>query len=270
MILPNIVSIGIFDSRISKKYINLPTASTERKTNRFEIEIPIEKGGISYINNKEYPIRPDSIICVKPNQIRHTRFPFKCYYIHMTLEPGPLFDILYNAPDFIPINKHDRYARIFNRMIRHNNFESKSRNEEIIIQSLILELIYTISNEPAIKYTTPKSPNDILWIETTVRYIKDHLSEDLHLDTLANQFSLSPVYFHKKFKATTGKTLHAYIEDQRIKKALTLLQTTNDPLTKIAFDCGFSSQSYFNYVFKRKMNQTPREYVKNHCEQYEI
>ena len=83
MILPNIVAIGIFDSKITKEYINVSTTSAERKTIRFEIEIPIEKGGISYINDKEYPIRPDSIICVKPNQIRHTRFPFKCYYIHI-------------------------------------------------------------------------------------------------------------------------------------------------------------------------------------------
>lgn len=267
MILPNIVAIGIYDSKINKKNTNI---STERKTNRFEIEIPIEKGGISYIGDKEGSISPDTIICVKPNQTRHTRFPFKCYYIHMTIESGPLFDVLYNTPDFIPTNKHKHYYKIFNRMIRHYNFESKNRNEEIIIQSLILELIYTISNESAIKYTTQKSSNDILWVETTLKYIKDHLTEDLQLETIANQFSLSPIYFHKKFKATTGKTLHTYIEEQRLKKAISLLQTTNNSLTKIAFDCGFSSQSYFNYVFKRKMKQTPREYLKNLYKKYEI
>ncbi|MBO5253398.1 MAG: helix-turn-helix transcriptional regulator [Clostridia bacterium] len=67
-----------------------------------------------------------------------------------------------------------------------------------------------------------------------------------------------------------GKTLRDYIEEQRIKQAIDLLLTTNDSLTQIAFQCGFSSQSYFSYVFKRRMGKTPQQYAKEvHC-RYEI
>ena len=54
--------------------------TSNRKTTMFEIEIPIENGGISYINDERMPISPNMIICAKPGQTRHTKTPYKCYY----------------------------------------------------------------------------------------------------------------------------------------------------------------------------------------------
>ena len=52
--LPEIVSIGIYNSNIATKNT---TVTKIRKTSVFEIEIPIENGGISYIDNSEMQIR---------------------------------------------------------------------------------------------------------------------------------------------------------------------------------------------------------------------
>jgi AraC-like DNA-binding protein len=74
-----------------------------------------------------------------------------------------------------------------------------------------------------------------------------------------------------------GKTAEEYkgvldelisTEEQRIKKAANMLLTTDYTLTKIAYECGFSSQSYFSYAFKRRMNVTPREYAKKVFNKY--
>jgi len=59
------------------------------------------------------------------------------------------------------------------------------------------------------------------------------------------------------------------VEEQRIKKAIDLLISTDCTLTDVAFECGFSSQSYFSYVFKRRMQKTPREYVQEIYSIYE-
>ena len=48
-----------------------------------------------------------------------------------------------------------------------------------------------------------------------------------------------------------------------------MLVTTNCTLAKIAYECGFSSQSYFSYAFKRKMCKTPRKYAKDVFKRYE-
>ncbi len=267
MILPEIVAIGIYNSQINAKNVKI---SKNRKTSMFEIELPIERGGVSYINSNSTPITPDTIICAKPGQIRHTKFPFKCYYIHMNLHNGVLFDTLMNTPDFFNTDKCDVYRKIFKKLVKYYN--TLSETDEILLQSLILELIYTISRDQPkfFKRQNAKVNNNYLMIEKILNYIKGNLTEDLSLEKVAQIAHLSPVHFHNRFKAAVGKTLRDYVEEQRLKKAINLLATTDYSLTKIAFECGFSSQSYFSYVFKRRMNKTPREYTQEINNKYEI
>ena len=265
MILPEIVTVGIYDSNIARKNTVI---SKNRKTSMFEIELPIEEGGISYIDSDSKQISPNMIICVKPGQVRHTRFPFKCYYVHMIIHSGTLYDTLINTPDFFETDKSETYKRIFTKLIKHYNV--LANNEEIILQSLILELIYTINKDSTKRIKNSNSNNNYLIIEKSLKYIKEHLTEDLSLGSVAEKMSISPIYFHNTFKTSTGKTLRDYVEEQRIKKAINLITTTNYNLTQIAYECGFSSQSYFSYVFKRKMNVTPRDYVKDIYNKYEL
>lgn len=264
MELPNLVAAGIYDSRIAAKNIAI---SKNRKTTMFEIELPVEGGGTSYIDANTAAIHPNMIISAKPGQLRHTKFPFKCYYVHMILPDGPLRNALLQTEDFFPITRYETYQKIFTRLIRHYNFLSPT--EEILVQSLLLELIYLVIQDSAAKPTGKAIGQDSI-AEKTIRYIGEHLTEDLSLETVAKAMSLSPVYFHNTFKTATGKTLHSYIEEQRIKKAIHLLQTTDYSLTKIAYECGFSSQSYFSFVFKRRMGQTPRNYIKDSYGKYEL
>ena len=56
-------------------------------------------------------------------------------------------------------------------------------------------------------------------------------------------------------------TLREFVEEQRIQKSMHLLVSTDLTLSEIAYECGFSSQAYFSYVFKQKMTLTPREYA---------
>jgi AraC-like DNA-binding protein len=86
---------------------------------------------------------------------------------------------------------------------------------------------------------------------------------------LSQRASFTGTYFHKLFKSSTGKTLREYVEDMRIKEAIRLMISTDMTLTQIAYECGFSSQAYFNYAFKRKMSSPPREYIKSLHKKYE-
>ena len=142
-------------------------------------------------------------------------------------------------------------------------------NYHFLLQSLILKLIYILSeNSASIIKSTPKS-NNHKTIEQTLEYISNNLTADLTLEMLASAANFNAIYFHKLFKASTGKTLHEYVEDQRIKKSINLLISTNMTLAEIAYECGFSSQSYFSYAFKKKIGSAPREYAKKIQLKYE-
>ncbi len=264
IILPQIVSIGIYNTKNVFKNV---TITKNRRVCMFEIELPIEDGGISYIGNTSAKIKEDRVIIAKPEQIRHTMLPFKCYYIHCIVTKGSLFEALIKMPNFIDLAKNkDKCADIFKKMIKYYN--SGIQSDEIKLQSLVLELINLLIKTSNQQILMHKLSNNYNVVEQAIEYIKNNLSSDLSLETLSNRASFSAVHFHNSFKKATGKTLHKYVEEQRIKKAINLLLTTNMTLTEIAFECGFSSQAYFSFAFKRKTNLTPRDYVKQAIEKY--
>ncbi len=265
MLLPEIVTVGIYNSQLVAKN---NAVSKQRKTHRFEIELPLEDGGISHIDGNAMPITPNMLICAKPGQQRHTKFPYKCFFLHILLHGDTLYETLMNTPDFLIPGQTDVYQEIFTKLLKHYRTEP---HNEIILQSLVLELIYNISQDAA-KSVGQKAAGhrNEGSMEQALRYIQTHLTEDLRLETVAKAVSVSPIHFHNVFKAAMGMTLREYVEEQRIKKSIQLLTETDCSLTEIAFACGFSSQSYFSYVFKRKMHQTPREYVQTIYSKYEL
>lgn len=263
IVLPEIVAIGIYNSQFAVKNKSI---TKNRKTTMFEIEIPIEKGGISYINSEQKHIEPNMIICAKPGQTRHSKLPYKCYYIHMIVKDCSLKTALEGIPDYLETEKYEYYFNLFKKMCEYN--DTTLETDEIIVQSILLEIIYSLIKEAGEIKSNGKINSSNGVIEKVIKYIKDNLTSDLSLNSVAKEAGFSTIHFHNFFKVSTGKTLHDYVEEQRIKKAANMLVTTDYTLTKIAYECGFSSQSYFSYAFKRRMNVTPREYAKKVFNKY--
>ncbi len=265
IILPEIVAVGIYNAQLVLKK---GSETKNRRTTMFEVELPIEEGGVSFIDDETHPISPNTLICAKPGQLRHTRLPFKCYYIHIIVKSGILFDLLSELPNFIELSDSAEVKAIFETMIEA--YGKGTEEEELLIHSLILKLAYLLRRDASKGNNRRKAKaNNQRTIEKTIEYIKNNLTESLNLETMANMAKFTPTYFHKLFKASTGKTLHDYIEEQRIKKSVGLLTSTDMTLTEIAYECGFSSQSYFSYAFKRRMNLAPREFAKEIQLKYE-
>ena len=263
-ILPEIVSVGIYNASVAVKN---KAVTQNRKTTMFEIELPIEQGGISYISSSSHPITENLLICAKPGQLRHTRLPFKCYYIHMIVEDERLYNMLMELPNFIELSERARIKSIFECLCE--NYSIGTYESELKLTSLLYDLLHTIKKHSGGNKANGYLANNHKVVEKTIKYINDNLNANLSLEILAHEMSFTPVYFHKLFKASTGKTLREYIEDQRIKKAIELMMSTNMTLTEISYECGFSSQSYFSYAFNRKMKISPRKYAKNILNQYE-
>lgn len=260
IILPQRIWAGRYNAQVAIKNKNV---SDDRIVRQFELEFPIEDGGISYIDDISHPITTNMVICAKPGQVRHTRLPFKCYFIHISMSEGLLYDTLMALPNFIEPANSDRIRKIFERICECH--VSERAENELLQQGLLLELVYSISFPGSIG----KSKGRNKAVEKALRYIESNLTSELSLERVATEVKFAPSYFHKLFKASTGKPLHQYIEDLRIEKAIDLLITTEMTLTQIAYECGFSSQSYFSYAFKRHTGMTPRAHARKAVERYE-
>lgn len=263
ILLPRIVAVGIFNAQVTPKR----NITENRKTTMFEIELPILEGGTSYINNEHRKITCNTVICAKPGQLRHTKLPYRCYYIHMIVSTGQLYDALQELPDFMEIANVRYIKELFERL--YSLYNTGLMEDELMVQSLILELVYFLKkNFLSIRNQKGLKEGNRQVIEDTLEYIRENLTSEMDLAFLANRASFSKIYFHKLFKASTGRTIHQYIEEQRIKKAINLMMSTDMTLSQVAYECGFSSQSYFCYAFKRNTGLTPRAYTKEVAKQY--
>jgi len=98
-------------------------------------------------------------------------------------------------------------------------------------------------------------------ITTAVAYILDNLDSRLTIDRLSQLACMSPSGFHHAFKNEMGVTPVKYINKERIKLAVSLLQQGNHSVKQIAMRCGFSSASYFTRVFKQQLGVSPTSFA---------
>ena len=265
IVLPKMINLGVFDA---KHIYNDKKDTIARKTSLFEIEIPIADGGFSYINDQSYPIRTDQVICAKPGQIRHTRLPYKCYYVQILLAKGLLFGYLIHTPDVLKVSRKSRYIKLFTDMI--SAYHAQSEGNPLFIQSRLLELIYLVHFDTYLDHRKSLMADNRQGeiVLKAMEYLDSHFYDKSTLEDVARRVNLSPIYFHQLFLHATGTTPHQYILNRRIKAAKDLLLFSDKPFAEIAFSCGFASQSYFNYVFKRETNTTPRQYQKEAYDRY--
>lgn len=93
-------------------------------------------------------------------------------------------------------------------------------------------------------------------IAQTLSYINEHLTEPLSVEHLAGQAFLSRYHFMRLFKAQTGTTVHAYVQQRRLLYAAQLIRR-GVPVAKAAEDSGFPEYSTFYRAFRASFGVSP-------------
>lgn len=99
-------------------------------------------------------------------------------------------------------------------------------------------------------------------INQVCTYLEENFSKPITISNAAAIINISQSAFCKFFKRTTGKTFSDYLNDIRIGYACYQLIETDKQISTIARNAGYDSISYFNRVFIKKKNSSPREFRK--------
>lgn len=97
-------------------------------------------------------------------------------------------------------------------------------------------------------------------INSIIRYISEHLDQELSLRNLSEYAHFHPSYFSRYFKRKTGLLPLEYVKQARIERAQKLLETEDFSIKKISCMVGISDVSYFTKLFKKKTGFTPSDY----------
>lgn len=102
-------------------------------------------------------------------------------------------------------------------------------------------------------------------LKEPVAYVRKNYMHTICLQELADITHLSISALERRFKKYLGKTPKQFINDVRLEKARRLLIETNDAISTIANDTGFTDHSYFSRQFQKLFKQSPSCFRQEHC-----
>lgn len=97
-------------------------------------------------------------------------------------------------------------------------------------------------------------------LKRIVEYIRENLSADITLAQLAATVGMSPHYFAKLFRQSTGRAPHQYVLMRRIDFAKERLRDSRRSVIEIGLDAGFPNPSHFARVFRKWVGVSPSDF----------
>lgn len=126
-------------------------------------------------------------------------------------------------------------------------------------QELFDELNKVIFNLLDIVYLFSDS-NQHSILKRAKKYINDNYNKNITISDIAKYLYISDYYLCHLFKDNLNYTVNDYIIRVRIEKSVELMENRELNIKDIMHEVGFSSQSYFNKIFKKILGVTPGKY----------
>lgn len=98
------------------------------------------------------------------------------------------------------------------------------------------------------------------FIQKTLNYIEEHISEDIQMEELADIAGLSLFYYQRLFTRLVKKPVREYIKLRRLARACEVLHDKEHRILSVAIDYGFGSRETFTRAFKDTYGITPAQY----------
>ena len=133
----------------------------------------------------------------------------------------------------------------------------RNGGQSLLAVSRIFQLLHLCK-----EHSTALLPNNSSFRRRLMEHINANLQESLSIDSIAAYMHMSKFHMCKRFKQETGITIGNYIRIQRLYLAKKQLIETNDSISAIAMNCGFSDLAHFTKFFHANVKMTPSAYRK--------
>lgn len=102
-------------------------------------------------------------------------------------------------------------------------------------------------------------------VANALRYMWDHIAEDLSVDQIARQVGVSRRTLERAFERELGRGINSEFQRRRLEKARELLLHTDLSITDLARALNFNSHHYFCRVFGKAFGTSPARYRQDHA-----
>ncbi|MBK1963995.1 helix-turn-helix transcriptional regulator [Campylobacter novaezeelandiae] len=265
-----------FQFCIFAKYIQKDNSYSNFVNLQNHLLVFVRKGyKILHTASKNYQINPYELLFLKSGTYTFSNIGFKDSFYEAYLfffDNSFLIELIYKYKDLLNFKNICNIQEVFwikNDDVLNEILESFSpyfeKNIQIFAPIIKLKFeeffLYLILNQNTSFINFLNKIFSEFQVDLS-KLFKYYDSNFLSIREMADFAKLDITFFSKEFKKNFGTSPKKWLDEKRLEKARILLEFSKKNINEIANECAFSSVSWFIDRFKRKYNQTPKQYQK--------
>jgi AraC-like DNA-binding protein len=148
------------------------------------------------------------------------------------------------------------FARLLDLSLKPMPQEQKDVFADLIIREIYAHLLFSpIGNELRQANTSGTISHQIV---SAVSWLKNHFTESINMERLAEKVNMSPASFYRNFNKMTRATPVQYQKQLRLYEARRLLLSEKTSVEKAAYSVGYKSPNQFNRDYKKMFGAPPK------------
>jgi len=104
---------------------------------------------------------------------------------------------------------------------------------------------------------------DLERLDTMISFIQTNLHERLSIESLAAQFAIGKSTLRRHFRCYVQKTIHAFILQCRMEKAMELIRAQSALINEISLKVGFEDRTSFSRAFTKYWGIAPQQIIQS-------
>lgn len=161
------------------------------------------------------------------------------------------------VPAVLPVP--DTIRDVFDSLLRR---VSRETADAVLASSLDIHRILQYIASSGLRKQAGANRSHQELMEIAADYIRDHYTEDLHIEALLSITNVSRSYFLRLFQKYMGTTPYNFLLRTRITRAKELLEMTDLPIALVGEQVGFRGETNFSARFSAIAGVTPGQYRK--------
>ena len=231
-----------------------------------------------FLETSIYNMKPGDVLLVPPNTIHgyltkedsnYERIPLHIQLnllISLSTAQTSLLEVFQDSKHpIIHLNEEEVEQFIHHTDIIIQTEKEKAYGHDILSQAHLLFLLLIINT--AYRNTYAAASNmDIspTVIRNAIDYINLHLTEDLTVQSIANDLNISSSRLSHLFKEYTGSSIWRYVMAKRLVLARSLL-LEGKSVIDACYESGFRDYAHFNKTFSKAFLISPGKFLKENC-----
>ncbi len=241
--------------------------------NFYEIEIILSGSMIHKTGDKKFLLTRGDAYLISSNGFHSMEFPEETTLLNIGFRSELLNDELryFSNVDLRTICGKFSDKEIAKIMDLVNDINTEVSQSALlnttVISSIISQIVIMLLRvSPSTK--TAGATNTL--VQKTLAYINEHFFEDVSLENIARQLSVTPNYLGKIFKLSLGYPFNYQLNKVRLKYACNLLLSTDEKTSEIAKKSGYKTPEHFYLIFRKMFGLRPSEYKQENIDKKKV